>query len=158
MQRILNAKVVNQRPGLGVKIAPVAAAVTRIADEWFQKRCWLNAPPVRKPRITGAADACPAAATDDLELHRQALLQPDRKGVVTGKQATVGGQQVNDLVCGRSLVDHPTLQVQQQLLTLDFALEPINQGQASARPSVRADSPVNVTRSLARAGNRSTVV
>ena len=156
---MLDAEIINQRPGLSVKITPVAAAVARVADEWFQRGRWLNSTPVGEARIIGAADACPAAAADDLELHGQALLKPDGKGVMTGKKPTVGGQQMNDLVCGGSLVDRSTFQVQQQLLAPDLALEPIDQGEGmQPGPNVRADSPVNVTRSLARAGSRSTVV
>src|SRR5271165_1649388 len=137
LRGMLNAEIVNQRPSLGVKIAPVAAAVARVADEWFQRRRWLNSPPVGEARIIGAADACPAAATDDLELHGQTLLKPDGKGVMPGKESTIGDQQVNDLVCGGSLVDRSTFQVQQQLLAPDLALEPIDQGEGIS-PADRA--------------------
>ena len=36
LRKVLGAKIVNQRPGLGVKITPVTVAVTRVADQRLQ--------------------------------------------------------------------------------------------------------------------------
>src|SRR5271166_2135815 len=45
-RRVPEAKVINQRPRLGVEIALVTSSVAHVADQGLQPRTWLNPPPV----------------------------------------------------------------------------------------------------------------
>ena len=96
--RTLGAKIIDQRPGLRIQVALIAAAKAGVTHQAFQSRWALHPPEVREPQVVRAADARPSPASDHLELRRQPFVQPVGKGIVTRQEAAVSRELMDHLV------------------------------------------------------------
>jgi hypothetical protein len=84
---MIHAEEVNERPGLRIAGRVVTSAESLVADQGGKAGRRLERSPGWETVVVGAADSRPSAAANDLELHRETFVQPEREIGLGASQA-----------------------------------------------------------------------
>lgn len=98
-------KIINQRPGLGVTVGRITAIETVVADQGREAGTRRESAEVGESDRRDSGNAGPAAEADRFELHRQALVKPEGKGIAARRETGFRYQKMDRFVRGGAEVD-----------------------------------------------------